>query len=81
LTKKIKIKNIFYTPAKRSLRELKRKQKKAVGEYCWAITQAAGRSSCGRSGSNVLGFGLQLDCLVHKYLVEQVYPKFGLAQN
>ena len=31
-------------------------------EYCWAITQAAGRSCCGRSGSSVLEFGFQLDC-------------------
>jgi hypothetical protein len=30
-------------------------------EYCWAITQAAGRSCCGRSGYRVLEFGFQLD--------------------
>ena len=38
--------------------------KTVAEEYCWAITQAAGRSCCGRSGSSVLEFGYQLDCLV-----------------
>jgi len=27
-------------------------------EYCWAITQSAGRSCCSASGSCVLGFGV-----------------------
>jgi hypothetical protein len=31
-----------------SLCERKRKETKATEEYCWAITQAGGRSSCGR---------------------------------
>jgi len=28
-------------------------RKKVAGEYCWAITQATGRSCCSRSGSSV----------------------------
>jgi len=48
-------------------------------EYCWAITQAAGRSCGGRSDSSVLGFGFQLDSLVYSYVVEHVYPELRLA--
>jgi len=48
-----------------SLREWKRSEKKLAEEYCWAITQAAGRSRWGRSGSTVLKFVFQLSCLVH----------------
>jgi hypothetical protein len=36
-------------------------------EYCWAITQASGRSCCGWSGSSVLEFGFQLHSFVHTY--------------
>jgi len=39
-------------------------------EYCWAITQVAGRSCCGRSGSGVLDFGFLLDCLEYTYTVD-----------
>ena len=46
------------------LRELKHRETKEAEEYCWAITQAAGRSCCGRSGSSVLEFGFRLDPLV-----------------
>jgi len=42
-------------------------------EYCWAITQAAGRSCCGRSGSSVLEFGYQLDSLVCTYIYSWPY--------
>jgi hypothetical protein len=34
------------------------------GEYCWAITQAAGRSCCGRSSFSVLEFGFQLESVI-----------------
>jgi len=34
-----------------------------VGEYCWVITLAAGRSCCGPTVSSVLESGLQLDSL------------------
>ena len=37
---------------------------KVAEEYCWAITQAAGRSCCGRSGSSVLGCGFNLTICV-----------------
>ena len=41
------------------------------GRYCWAITQAAGRSCCGRSGSSAFDFGFhQLDFLVYTYIVD-----------
>ena len=37
---------------------------KVQEEYCWAVTEAAGRSCCGVSSSSVLEFGFQLDCLI-----------------
>jgi len=37
---------------------------KVAEGYCWAITQEASRSCCGRSESVVLESGFQLDCLV-----------------
>jgi len=33
-------------------------------EYRWAITQAAGRSCCGRSGTSVLEYGFQVDSVL-----------------
>ena len=48
-------------------------------EYCWAITQAAGRSCGGRSDSSVLGVGFQLDSLVYSYMFEHMYPELRLA--
>jgi len=33
-------------------------------EYCWAITQAKGRSCCGQSGSGVLKCVFQMDSVV-----------------
>ena len=36
-------------------------------EYCWAITEAVGRSCCGPSCSGELQFGLQLDSLIAGY--------------
>jgi len=33
-------------------------------EYCWATTQAAGRSCYGRSGSVIFEFGFHLDSVV-----------------
>jgi hypothetical protein len=38
---------------------------KMAGEYCWAITRAAGRSCSCRSDSGVLEFGLHTDSFVH----------------
>jgi hypothetical protein len=39
-------------------------------EYCWAITEAAGRSCCGRSHSRMLEFGFELD----SYICSWPYP-------
>jgi hypothetical protein len=39
-----------------------------VEEYCWAITNTAGRSCCCPSRSSVLEFEFQLDCYVHTEL-------------
>jgi hypothetical protein len=39
------------------MREWKRNETKMPEEYCWATTQAMGRSRCGRSGYSVLEFG------------------------
>ena len=41
-------------------------------EYCWAITQVAGRSCCG-----VLEFGLQLDSIVHTCIADRMYTGTG----
>jgi hypothetical protein len=41
---------------------------KVAEEYFWAITQAAGRSWCGRSGSSEPEFGFKLDFLVYIYI-------------
>jgi len=37
-------------------------------EYCWAMTQAAGLSYCGWSGSGVLEFQFQLDSLAYIHI-------------
>jgi hypothetical protein len=51
-----------------SLRELKHSEMKMVQEYCWAITQVAGRSRCGRLGSSVLEFKVQLDTFLYRHI-------------
>ena len=45
--------NIFKRLPKFSLREWKRSEMKVVEEYCWAMTQTAGRSCCSQSGSSL----------------------------
>jgi hypothetical protein len=45
-------------------------------EYCWAITQAAGRSCCGSAGSVVLEFRVQLDSLL-----QHIYTQFRFAPD
>jgi hypothetical protein len=42
-------------------------------EYCWAITQVAGLSCCGRSVSSVLDCGFQLDSLVYTCIVDRMW--------
>jgi hypothetical protein len=49
-----------------------RSETKLAGEYCWAITQAAGRSCCGQSGSTVLVFAFKLGCRVYRCLVDHM---------
>ena len=50
-------------------------------EYCWAITQTAGRSCCGQSGSSALEFGFQKDTLVYTYTVDHMRTQFQLAPD
>jgi hypothetical protein len=53
----------------------------AEEEYCWAITEAAGRSSCGRPGYGVLEFEFHLGCHVDTYTFDYMYIPPRLAQN
>jgi len=51
-------------------------------EYCWTITQAEGRSCCGRSGFSVLDFGFELNPLVNTYRIfDQTCSEFRLDQS
>jgi hypothetical protein len=58
------ITSFFKTRAKCFLLERKRSWTKLAGEYCWAITQVAGRSCRGRSGYRVSEFGFNLTTTV-----------------
>lgn len=49
---KSKKKVTFSKRAKFFFRQWKRNETKVVEEYCWPITRVAGRSGCGRSGTN-----------------------------
>jgi hypothetical protein len=49
-------------------RRNERKEAKVVEEYCWAITQAARRSYCCRSGFSALQFEFQLYFLVYTHI-------------
>jgi len=46
---------------------------KTAEEYCWATTQAPGRSLCGRSGSTVLESGFQSDSVVYAHVFDHLY--------
>ena len=50
-------------------------------EYCWAITEAEGRSRYGRSGSIVLEFGFQLYIFLYTYAVNHLYTQFQLSPD
>ena len=50
-------------------------------EYCWAITLAEGRSCCGRLGSSVLEFGLQLESIVYTHRLVNRSIEYGLAPD
>ena len=58
-----------------------------VEEYCWVITEAAGRSCCGRSGSSLLEWDSKWTSLyIHTSTVEQKlfssnWQKIGLAPD
>ena len=41
---------------KRKEEEEEEEEEVAAGEYCWEMTQAVGRSRCGRSNSSVMEF-------------------------
>jgi hypothetical protein len=75
------ISNIFDVRYKNSfLRVWKRNETRVEEEYCWVITQAAGRSCCGRSGFPVLEFGLSwIAFYVHVYLIIWI-SKFDLRK-
>jgi hypothetical protein len=62
-----------------SLLGIKAHAKKMAEEYCWAITQVAGRSCCGRSGSSVFEFGFQLCVATHT--ADHMHTQFRVAQN
>ena len=64
-----------------SMRERKHHEKKFAEEYFWAITQAAGRSCCGRSGFRVLHFGFQMDSLVYIHIGDHMQTQFRIALN
>ena len=73
--------NTFETGQNFSLWRRRRNDTKVAEEFCWAITQAAGRSCCSRSGSCVLEFGFQLDSLVCTYIFDHTYAQLRLAPN
>ena len=50
----------------------KRNKTKVKEEYCSAITQAAGQSCCGPSGSSVVEFGFKMDSFVYMRSVHEV---------
>ena len=55
-----------------SFRKWTRHDTKIAGEYCWAMTQAAGRSGCGWSGTSVLDFGCKLDSLLSTHIIDHM---------
>jgi hypothetical protein len=52
-----------------------------VEEYCWSITLAEGRSCCGRSGSSVLEFGLQLESILHTHRLDTMSTEYGIGPD
>ena len=62
-------------------REWRHSETNVTEEYCWAMTQEAGRSCRGRSGSSVMEFGFELDSLVYTYIVDRMYTEFRLAPD
>ena len=62
-----------------SLRERNRDETKMAREYCWAITQAAGRSCCRPSADSVL------KCIyyirIYRHTVDNTYIQFRLTHD
>ena len=56
-------------------------QRHVAEKYCWVITQAIGRSCCGRSGSGVLEFEFQLSAHLYTYIFDHMCTKFWVVQN
>jgi len=53
-----------------------------VEEYCWAITQTASKSHCGRSGPSVLTFGFHMGSVVHiSHVVDITYTQFSVLHK
>ena len=52
-----------------------------VEEYCWAITQAASKSRCCRSGPSVLTLGFHMDSVVHTHVVDHTYTQFSVLHK
>jgi hypothetical protein len=63
------------------MRGCRHSETKVAEEYCWAITQTARRSCCGRSGSNELEFGVRLDSVVYTHIFDQVITHFRVAPH
>jgi hypothetical protein len=72
--------HLFQRAANLSLREGKRSKEKVAEEYCWAITETAGRLCCGRSGSSMLESGSQLESLLRLTILYSIptYAKLDL---
>jgi hypothetical protein len=64
-----------------SLLEWKHNEEKVAEEYCWVITQAVGRSCCGRLCSCVLEVGFHFDCRAYTDICIHMCTQFRLAQN
>jgi hypothetical protein len=73
---KIEITGVLKGASNFLLAGVKAQETKVAEEYCWAITQAAGRSCCGLSSSSVLEF----ECFLHTQLTESVL-KLRVALN
>ena len=60
---------------------MKQKWDEGAEEYCWAITQEAERSCCGRSSSSVTQFVFQPDSLVYAHTVVRLYSQIRPAHK
>ena len=52
-----------------------------AGEYCWAITQAAGPSCCGRFQSVGVWVSTAVPCIYSAHTVHHMHTWYRLAQN